>query len=116
MLLTEEQINKHVIFSKDNPALFPEHTFPRKYLCTKWLLQYTTGKKRKKTICYHVKLELDASFEGYVYEQHITDNFLEALQFNNMEEPFKLGMFLTDDADFKLIEIVAPSSIDQSNK
>jgi hypothetical protein len=119
MTLTQEQINKHVIFSKDNPAIladkFPDcHTFPRKYLGTKWLLRYEFGKEKIEN--YHKKLALDTTLKGYVYSEHMTDNFTEALQFNNMEEPFKMGMFQSHSSDFKLIEIVVPSSIDQSNK
>lgn len=110
-MLTQEQIDKHVIFSKDNPALGSD-TFPRKYLGTKWLLCYETGKKKK--LSYHVKLKLDTSLEGYVYCEYTSDNFLEALQFNNMEEPFKMALFRSH-SNFKLIEIITPDSIDQSN-
>ena len=122
-MITQEELDKHIIFSEDNPQLF-EEPFPRKYLGTKWIIQY----EEKKKISYHVNLVLQKDLCGYLYCEHTTDNFLEALKFNNMEEPYylaknmwerqhifgydeKIIKKLTKNSTFKIIEIIGTDSI-----
>jgi alpha-amylase/alpha-mannosidase (GH57 family) len=101
-MISDKDYEDFFIFSDKNPE---KNWHPGQ----QWIIQYITGKR--KDITYHIKLELDTKRPGYLYNEHTTDNFLEALKFNNPEEPFTLAKFLTDDTrhsekiKFKIVEI-----------
>ena len=62
---------------------------------SKWIIQYVKGKKKKK-VSYHVGMVLNKELKGYMYCEEVTDNFLEALKFNNMYEAYYLAKFINE--------------------
>ena len=111
-MITQKEVDKFVIFSEKNPDKIwnPD---------SKWIIQYIKSKRKK--ITYHVGIKFDKKLPGYLYCQKVTDNFLEALKFNNMYEAYYLAKFFNENSNilgytkemvknnketFKIIEIL----------
>lgn len=87
-MITQAEADEFIIYSEKNPdKMFNPGS--------KWIIQYLNGKKKKK-ISYHVGMVLNKELKGYMYCEEVTDNFLEALKFNNEYEAYYLAKFINE--------------------
>jgi hypothetical protein len=87
-MITQAEADEFIIYSKKNPdKMFNPDS--------KWIIQYVEGKKKKK-ISYHAGMVLNKELKGYMYYEEVTDNFLEALKFNNEYEAYYLAKFINE--------------------
>lgn len=89
-MITQAEVDKFIVFSEKNTdkSWNPD---------SKWIIQYSKGKKKKLT--YHVGIKLKKKLPGYLYCEELTDNFLESLKFNNMYEAYYLAKFFTENSN-----------------